>query len=74
MIQVERHEVTAGLFHCWYTLTNFENNKTVAPVNFEFFIRYYAYCTLLYIDLFLASDPFLVHYDLSGYKGEFCFE
>ena len=28
-----------GLFHCWYTLTNFENNKAVAPVDFEFFLH-----------------------------------
>ena len=60
--------MTDGLFHCWYTLTNFENNKAVAPVDFEFFLYgmlvlyILHYCTLI---LFLPSDSFLVHHDLN---------
>ena len=71
----ETQEVTDGLFHCWYTLTNFENNKAVAPVDFEFFLHgmlvLYMYYTLLYIDFIsLPSDSVLVFILVDYYLKE----
>ena len=73
MFRHERHEATDLYFNSNMLEQNFENNKIVVPVDFEFLycmLLLYIYYTLLYIGFIsLPSDSVSVLISIGEYVG-----